>query len=169
MIEREIAKKQLARLSRFMGFPRTEAAAMDMLLAIEGADTPEIAEQAITDFIDGARSDSRCPLPVDIRGWINEKQEPTKKRFHCRLCDNNGFRVRWILVTYRGGTLIPERSEVLSGITSQENANELQRQIEEGRKANVTARRQAVLSEAYPCSCHRASMSDHARTKGDAA
>jgi hypothetical protein len=77
MIAKDLAKKQIARLGGMFGFPiGMREAIEELVLAVQCAETEAIAARAISGFIDTADSDTRCPMPRQIREAINAIQEP---------------------------------------------------------------------------------------------
>lgn len=68
MIDRELARKQIARIAQMKGFPRDFPEAIGELIdALTGAENEEIAKVAIGSFIETATADTPCPFPYDIR------------------------------------------------------------------------------------------------------
>ena len=100
VIEKEIAKKQLSRISRMRKFPESREAIADLLGAIQLANSEAIAEQCISNFLDLATSETYCPMPAEIRRWIYEHQEAEdterKQRIAgCRECGGTGWRLEY--------------------------------------------------------------------------
>lgn len=143
MIDKETAKKQVARLSQFLGFPRGEAGALgELLLAVQSARNEGIAQEAISAFLGTATSDTRCPMPADIRKAIWERQGDDSKRGKCDWCGGSGFRIVHKLVTYRGKSFTIEHSQTLG--MEGEAILAFRKKLEEN---------QEILSGAVPCSC----------------
>lgn len=99
MIEKDLAKKQVMRLGQMLGFPRDNAEALrELVSAVQVANTRAMAEAAITNVLDTATTDIRCPMPAEIRRWINERQESEdtaqkRRTRECRVCSGTGVEI----------------------------------------------------------------------------
>lgn len=97
MISKDMAKKQVSRLGGMFGFPiGMREAIEELILATQCADTELIAARAIGSFLETADSDTRCPMPKQIREAINAIQEPAYAPVKppepvCHDCDDSGI------------------------------------------------------------------------------
>lgn len=86
-------KAQVARLSQMIGFPREPEAIRELVLALQAASSIEQATEVISAFIDGAESDSRCPMPKAIREACRALQLAPQPDPLCQVCGGSGYRV----------------------------------------------------------------------------
>lgn len=95
MIDKDFAKKQLNRLSGLDGFPREKEATHELLLAIQSAETQEMAAQVIDGYVRSIET-APCPKPSDIRRsiWdrIDRQSSQLSSRRHCQQCYGSGFK-----------------------------------------------------------------------------
>ena len=72
MVAIESTRKQLLRLAQMQGFPQVAEALRELLKAAEQAPDLGTLEKAITSALETATSESRCPMPADLRRLIHE-------------------------------------------------------------------------------------------------
>jgi hypothetical protein len=158
MIE-DHAKNQLMRFAHLPGFPVTKEAMQDYVAALKIL--PQ--EQAITSLVDDLVSDlrtreglCRCPTAADIRRAAYERLESaeTAKRA-CPLCGGTGYVTVWMIVTYKGKSMVVESSEVLAGVDSEEKARPYYEKLKAFLRTNPNGNGQLVNTAARLCECRK--------------
>jgi len=97
MISKEMAAGYCLKFGQMRNFPRDMPAAFgELVLAMECADTEEIARRATATFLDNADPDTPCPMPRNIREAIYAIQEPIyapakPEMPHCPACLDTGI------------------------------------------------------------------------------
>ena len=93
MVTREFCASQILRLSGLPFYPVEDAAAFELLQALEEhTDTAEHAKAVIDELL---YSCERCPIPADIRRVCLEKR-PARPNGHeiCARCGGSGWVIR---------------------------------------------------------------------------
>lgn len=103
MINRDFAKKQIARMGQFRGFPKEFPEAIGELIdVLAKAETEELAKETIARFMESANSETLCPFPADIRSALadvtNEKLGEIRPDPNCHKCKGIGD-----IIINRGG------------------------------------------------------------------
>lgn len=141
-IPRPFAKSQAMRLSQMFGYPVTHEALGELVLAIQSAMSENMAETVVSAILDDATSQSRCPMPGEVRRLIQERVSARVKMPKCEACGSSGWVMVWKLVTYRPGSYEIKACQTLN--LNQEELHEFRGKLQEN---------QDILSAAKPCTC----------------
>lgn len=90
----ELLKKQVLRMAGMLGFPREPAALKELGLALREAETVEHAESIIGEILETAVSDTRCPMPAQIRAKARAGRMESRPDPYCHKCGGDG----WVFV-----------------------------------------------------------------------
>lgn len=91
MIPQKFAKKQALRLAGMQGFPREFPEAIgELVKALESAPAEELAEKTVSTVLDSAMSDTRCPMPAELKAILHSLQDDFRPDPNCTKCDGNG-------------------------------------------------------------------------------
>lgn len=95
-MERDFARKQIARMAQMNRFPKTEIEALGELIdALMTAPSDEMARAIITGVLEDANSDTPCPTGSDIRKAILDRLRVELGEIlpdpDCQLCNGIGF------------------------------------------------------------------------------
>lgn len=66
MISDESALEEITRMSQLAGYPREKAALMELVKALQSAESIDHAKSTITEFLDDWNR-TKCPLPAEIK------------------------------------------------------------------------------------------------------
>jgi len=145
MLDEHSANEQVRRLRSMKFFPADEIAARELVIVVMTAETFEIAQRAVGEFI---YDSDQCPTPSDLRraiDYANERYNEIRKKNEkkCPDCKGVGFISHWYLVT-------KHFDGEANWTTRQRIETEIQR---EQIQAHLTSR-QEILEGAEPCHCH---------------
>lgn len=150
MIDKKTAGALTQRFSGLDYFPNSKEALVDLIYAVQVADTPEIAEVIIAEWM---AYQTQCPKAAQMRALMYEANQKRKEHLaKCPTCGGSGFVTVWYLVTYRGQSFVREKSELLPDVTTSEQANLFAEKI----ARNPGDKEQTVLSAAKVCACRKA-------------
>lgn len=94
MIDKDVAAKQIARLSGLAHFPETREAKLELVYALQCFATQELASAFISDWVG---SENLSPFPASIRRAAFEANERNNidwlERKKCPDCSGSGYRV----------------------------------------------------------------------------
>jgi hypothetical protein len=141
------AKTQLERLTRLAHFPTALAAIEELLDAIKSAGTGEVAAVVVSQFLDNADENTKCPLPAQFRRAVYDTANAEQKKPRCRSCDGNRYRSVPVLVRYQGSSMQVAGHRRLDDL-SPEELEAFQERLVEARSLN-----QIILTAAVPCHC----------------
>lgn len=148
MISETASKNQAARLVGLDFFPKEAPARRELMLAIQIADTEEIAAGVITDWLEESRE---CPKPSDMRRLIGDRNRAVGiTRRDCSICQGAGQLVRHYLVTYEGNSFRIQSAEKLP-LMLEEHVQEFREKLN-----SAPGPQQDILSAAKACECRRA-------------
>lgn len=91
MINRDTAKKQVARLAGLENYPRwSDEALRELVVAMQSAASEDEAIAVVTDWVN---HNGVCPKPADLRKLFFDLKDAEDKpeRPYCRKCSNSGF------------------------------------------------------------------------------
>lgn len=93
MITAEESVKQVSRLAQMNGYPKGEKEALkELIQALRSAANLKQAEIVVSAFLDTAASDTRCPMPAEIRRACAALQEEHRPDPLCQICNGSGWR-----------------------------------------------------------------------------
>lgn len=139
----ERLKLQVERLAGMSFFPREKAAIRELVIALKYANSMEQAELGVNEVLSSSTSDTRCPMPYDLRLIIKAIQDRHDRQPKCSLCHGNSVISVPVLVTYKPGGYDVAKAVQLAGY-SQQAIVELRGKLTEG---------QDIISAAVPCDC----------------
>lgn len=145
---------QVSRLSGLPKFPREEAGARELALAIATAPSIHAAYDCVSRMLEDLTA---CPTPAEIRTAI-AAAHPVKRR-RCDACGGGGFMSVPVLVTYRGDSFEVQWAKRLDGMSVPDLA-----EFAESLRENRT--NQIILSAAVPCQCLPLSHAAFAEARG---
>ncbi len=152
MISATEAAREIERFTGLDFWPRGEEnkpARKELRLAAEVAESCEILKAVVDGWV---QSQTQCPKPAELRRLIYDKNSERKELLsRCRFCGGSGCITVWLLVTYKGNSLVVDKSQRID-VHSQEEANAFMAKLAE---ASTTVN-QTVLTAAEPCSCRKA-------------
>lgn len=86
-------KGQVARLAQMQGFPREPAAIRELVLALQHARDLDTAAVVVSAFLENAISDTRCPMPSEIRRACYATQDEARPDPDCSRCGGDGWKI----------------------------------------------------------------------------
>ena len=94
MISRKAAAAEVARMAGLIGFPPDVPAQLELVAAVESAESEDSAREAVSEWLESQRY---SPTPADLRALVERIDGERRRRAaeaepSCRICGGTGWR-----------------------------------------------------------------------------